>query len=237
VRAALYSGLSQVLSADPRCHELLSELLLPHLDRYVTPGDTLPPLVLDKCATIHQAGADPTLLEPLPALLSCVRRLAALQPGGEDGADGSEGGAAAAARAGLMDGSDASMWSVGMSSQVLVRAERGCESSQGLQKLLSGLRSRLLECDAEHFCMDRSVELSPASCVGQLNHVSGGVVNVGAWVVCVGVLCLDCSKGRASQQQFACNNHPPLPAHTPKSLQPQSPDARVKPAGCIRSGD
>lgn len=47
----------QVLLADPRCHELLSELLLPHVQRYVAEGDALPPLDLAKCASIHQVGA------------------------------------------------------------------------------------------------------------------------------------------------------------------------------------
>jgi hypothetical protein len=45
---------SQVLSADPRCHELLSELLYPHMQRYVSEGDALPPLDLGKCTASHQ---------------------------------------------------------------------------------------------------------------------------------------------------------------------------------------
>lgn len=48
---------NQVLLADPNCHELLSELLQPHLERYVAPGDTLPPLHLEKCAAIQQVWA------------------------------------------------------------------------------------------------------------------------------------------------------------------------------------
>lgn len=50
---ALYRP-AQVLAADPRVHETLSELLLPHLQRYATPGDALPPLDLDKCASMPQ---------------------------------------------------------------------------------------------------------------------------------------------------------------------------------------
>ena len=54
MRAALYAGLSQVLDADPRVHEALAELLLPHLQRYVAPGDALPPVALELCAAIPQ---------------------------------------------------------------------------------------------------------------------------------------------------------------------------------------
>ena len=39
------------------------------------------------------------------------------------------------------------------------------------QKLLVGLRTRLLQCDAEHFGLDRSAELNPGVPVGMLNQV------------------------------------------------------------------
>ena len=58
------------------------------------------------------------MLEPLPALLSCVRRLAMLAPA--DGGGGSRVG----------DGSDDTLM---LSASQLVRAEDGCESSQELQ--------------------------------------------------------------------------------------------------------
>jgi hypothetical protein len=72
-----------------------------------------------------QLGVEPALVEPLPALLACARRLAALQT--PDG--GSEGGCGA-------DGSDATTMSVGMASQ-LMRVELGCESSKALQVCVS----------------------------------------------------------------------------------------------------
>jgi hypothetical protein len=34
-----------------------------------------------------------------------------------------------------------------------------------------GLRTRLLQCDAEHFGLDRSAELNPGVPVGMLNQV------------------------------------------------------------------
>ncbi len=205
MRAALYSGLSQVLSADPRCHELLSELLLPHLERYAAPGDALPPLLLDKCAAIHQVGADPTLLEPLPALLSCVRRLAALQPAdGHAPPDGSSD-------TGFASGS---LITSSSSQPAPLRVEAGCESSRALQRLLGGLRARLLECDAEHFGLDRSAELHPGTPVGQLNQVGVEFV-CGGW-------------GRTSCAALATPNDAPN-----DTLQPSfaTADARLQPAG------
>lgn len=41
------------------------------------------------------------------------------------------------------------------------------------QRLLSGLRSRLLTCEAEHFGIDGRTELSPAAPEGQLHQVRG----------------------------------------------------------------
>lgn len=47
----------QVLQSDPRAHELLSELLLPHLARLVEADHgVLPPLKLELCAQMHVSG-------------------------------------------------------------------------------------------------------------------------------------------------------------------------------------
>lgn len=69
MRASLYAGLSQVLTADPRCTELLAELLLPHLERYVDGGGGLPPLHLEKCVATHQVRLPRKVgAQPLPAV-------------------------------------------------------------------------------------------------------------------------------------------------------------------------
>lgn len=82
------------------------------------------------------------LLEPLPALLACCRRLAALAP-----AEGEAGGGAAGAM-GLMDGSDAT-WLSGMGSQLAApRAEHGCESSQALQVCVPAAAACQVRCSA-----------------------------------------------------------------------------------------
>ena len=85
----------------------------------MSPGDAVPPLALERCVAVHAAGGEPSLVEPLPALLACARRLAALQaPEGEG--EAAPGG-----------GSEPS---AGMGSQPPgLREERGCESSQALQ--------------------------------------------------------------------------------------------------------
>jgi hypothetical protein len=69
---------------------------------------------------LPQAGSDPVLLEPLPALLACVRRLAALQPPDAEAPGG--------------EAPDGTEMSAGMSSQApALLAEQGCESSRALQ--------------------------------------------------------------------------------------------------------
>ena len=84
-----------------------------------------PTAALTIVPTVPQPGAEPVLLEPLPALLSCVRRLAALQaPDCGSQGDGVGGG--------LADESDATTLSIGMASQ-LMRIDLGCESSKALQ--------------------------------------------------------------------------------------------------------
>jgi hypothetical protein len=66
-----------------------------------------------------KAGSDPVLLEPLPALLACARRLAALQPPDGEGPP---------------EATDGSEMSAGMSSQApALRAEQGLDSSCALQ--------------------------------------------------------------------------------------------------------
>ena len=197
VRAALYAGLSAVLRADPRCRELLAELLLPHAERYVAAapgaggadgggaelyagldGDGAPPLLLDRCAAAGggPGGAEPALVEPLPELLACCRRLAAVPPaatnGGGDGDDNADV---------PPPGSADEAWpGVGMGSQMPSAAVAGGstgtgdgvgESTLALRRLLSGLRARLLRCDAETFGLDRSADLNPLSPVGALNQI------------------------------------------------------------------
>ncbi|GBF90249.1 hypothetical protein Rsub_03382 [Raphidocelis subcapitata] len=174
VREALYSGVTQILAADPRCHELLSELLLPHLERYITPGDAVPPLALERCVAVHQLGGDPSLVEPLPALLACARRLAALQPEEGEAPPGSSEASAGAA-----------------TQPPALRAERGCESSLALQRLLSGLRSRLLRGCPEDFGVSNALDLAPGSAAGRLNQMRVSAL-LGAIEVAVEDVVADC---------------------------------------------
>lgn len=79
--------LLQVLAADPCAQECLAALLQPHFAKIVEQDpEALPPLRLGQC--ISQQNDEPKLLEPLPALVAAVRRLAQLQRGG--GLPGSE---------------------------------------------------------------------------------------------------------------------------------------------------
>ncbi|KAK9902043.1 hypothetical protein WJX75_002333 [Coccomyxa subellipsoidea] len=71
VREALYLGMQEVVNADPLVHDALVELLLPRLCHYFESDQSLPPIVLDRCASLQKGEA--RLNEPFGLMLLAVR--------------------------------------------------------------------------------------------------------------------------------------------------------------------
>ncbi|GLI65567.1 hypothetical protein VaNZ11_009036, partial [Volvox africanus] len=174
VRAALYDGLSEILLVDPGSRDVVLELVAPQFYRYVTEGVTMPPLYYKLLVAGGAGGSDPVvLLEPLPALLACVRRLVALcrDPWVGDG----DGGAVnrdgrGPYGLGLLADEDAADEDVVMVEDA--DDEHGGHvqgtdiAVQSLVRSWDSFTRRLLRCEAEHFDLNCSGDLNPATANG-----------------------------------------------------------------------
>eukprot|EP00775_Hariotina_reticulata_P011123 gene11123-11277_t len=165
VREALYKGLLQVVAADPGSLELLSELLLPHLKALMPEDDAqLPPLQVQRCAQVVQGS--PVLMEPLPALLSCVRHLVSLPPPATT---------AAAAAAGFPNSShppSASTRGNAATWDGTAGDAADSPSSTALKRCFASIRSRLSDCCVDYFNLGSAADLNPLQpegLVGQLH--------------------------------------------------------------------
>ncbi|GIL44431.1 hypothetical protein Vafri_1892, partial [Volvox africanus] len=174
VRAALYDGLSEILLVDPGSRDVVLELVGPQFYRYVTEGVTMPPLHY-KLLVVGGAGSgDPVvLIEPLPALLACVRRLVALcrDPWVDDGdGDAAARGGRGPYGLGLLADEDAADEDVVMVEDA--EDEEGGHvpgtdvAVQSLVRAWDSFARRLLRCEAEHFDLNCSGDLNPATASG-----------------------------------------------------------------------
>eukprot|EP00798_Chlamydomonas_sp_ICE-L_P007594 gene7594-749_t len=150
VRQALYGGLYAVLVADPGSLEPTADLLLPQFARFfdIDP-EAATPLRLEACINT-QGDNSVVLLEPLPDLLDCVRRLSAL----------------ASSRA-----SEATMEEDEDAFPVPGPGNAIPQSAKVLIEQYNNVKSCLLQCEAESFNLDKSCVFNPSCVVGASNQL------------------------------------------------------------------
>ncbi|GIL92917.1 hypothetical protein Vretifemale_20400, partial [Volvox reticuliferus] len=181
VRAALYDGLSEILLVDPGSRDVVLELVSPQFFRYVPEGVTMPPL---HCKLLVVGGGDPVvLLEPLPALLACVRRLVALcrDPWVSDG-DGcvAAGDVRGPYGLGLLADEDGADEDVVMVEDEAEEARGHVQSTdiaiKSLVRAWDSFVRRLLRCEAEHFDLNCAGDLNPATASGATRQLQASCV-------------------------------------------------------------
>ncbi|KAG2490245.1 hypothetical protein HYH03_011369 [Edaphochlamys debaryana] len=163
VRAALYDGLSAILVADPASRDVVLELVGPQFYRYLNPA--MPPL---HYKALVSGNDSVQLLEPLPSLLACVRRLATLCR------DPSKPGPAARLLAAASE-----EVVIGDDDEEEEEADAAMGADEAVQHLVSsweGFARRLVDCHAEHFDLCSAAELNPTTSSGAARQLQAACV-------------------------------------------------------------
>ena len=181
IREIVYDGLPSLLQADPQAAEHIAELLLPHFAMFFEPDESLPaPLRLETCSRISHDGKMTRLLEPLPQLLSCIRRVLAL--GGWSAGDEDEESIDAEAE--KENASTRSPDSIGKGAAYHDHDKAvSVSAGRSLKRMFLSLRRRLTSCPLEDFSFDLSTNFNLNEAVGEFNYITASMLLGGYEVI------------------------------------------------------
>lgn len=174
VRKVVYEGLPTVLKADPAMSEHIAQLLLPHLAMFFEGDELLPaPLKLEACVRLSRDGTVARLIEPIPDLLVCVRKVLASGGWKKNVVE-------------CNDRKENRISNCPENFDIGKKSDKSHEIDAGLSlsRLFYSLRQRLIECPLEDFSFDLSSNFNLGESLGELNNLMASLL-LGCYEVCM----------------------------------------------------